>query len=368
MGTADVRPRSHRGSRDRIRPWIPAVTVALLAIGFARKRSPAGTEVDDAGDVGRAQERGRGRHAATPSEIPFRGWKDVLLRVYENIGKNRVIVVAAGVTFYSLLAIFPAIAALVAIYGLFADPGTISSHLDSASGLLPEGAISVIRDQLARNASHGTNALSVAFVVGLLVSLWSANAGVKSVFDALNLVYTEEEKRGLIRLNLASLAFTAAALLFAVAAIGVVVALPIALNYIGLGEATDLALRVGRWPMLFLAVAFALAVLYRFGPSRANPKWRWISWGSAFAAVAWIAASVLFSWYAANFGNYDKTYGSLGAVIGFMVWLWISIIVVLVGAELNAEMEHQTAIDTTTGKPKPLGARHATMADTVADR
>ncbi len=120
--------------------------------------------------------------------------------------------------------------------------------------------------------------------------------------------------------------------------------------------------------MLFLAVAFALAVLYRFGPSRANPKWRWISWGSAFAAVAWIAASVLFSWYAANFGNYDKTYGSLGAVIGFMVWLWISIIVVLVGAELNAEMEHQTAIDTTTGKPKPLGARHATMADTVADR
>jgi len=364
VGTADV-PLQSRPSTGHIPLWIPAITAVLLAIGFTRKHHAGQREVNE---LDRTQERGRGRHAATPSEIPFRGWKDILLRVYENIGKNRVVVVAAGVTFYSLLSIFPAMAALVAIYGLFADPATISSHLDSASGLLPEGAITIVRDQLDRNASHGANALSIAFLIGLVISLWSANAGVKSVFDALNLVYAEEEKRGLIRLNLVSLTFTAAAIVFALAAIGVVVALPIALNYIGLGEATDLALRVGRWPMLFLAIAFALAVLYRFGPSRSNPKWRWISWGSAFASLAWIAASVLFSWYAANFGSYDKTYGSLGAVIGFMVWLWISTIVILIGAELNAEMEHQTAVDTTTGTPKPLGARDATMADTVANR
>jgi membrane protein len=310
-----------------------------------------------------------GRHAATPSESPCRGWRDIFVRVYRNVETNRITIVAAGVTFYALLAIFPAIAALVAIYGLFADPATISSHLDSASGLLPGGAIEVIRDQLTRTASRGAGTLGFAFLGGVAVSLWSANAGIKSIFDALNLVYNEQEKRGFVMLNLVSLTFTAAAIVFALTAILLVIALPIALNYIGLGEATDLTIRVGRWPLLFLGVAFALAVLYRYGPSRSRPKWRWISWGSAFAAITWMVASVLFSWYTANFATYDKTYGSLGAVIGFMVWLWISMIVVLVGAAINAEMEHQTALNTTTnGKPKRSGARRATWEDTMGHR
>jgi membrane protein len=294
------------------------------------------------------------RHAATPSEIPWRGWRDIFIRVYRNVETNRVIIVAAGVSFYSLLAIFPAIAAMVAIYGLFADPAAISSHLDSASGLLPGGAIEVIRDQLTRTSSRGTGTLGFTFLGGLAFSLWSANAGIKSIFDALNLVYSEEEKRGFVILNLVSLTFTAAAIVFALTAIVLVIALPIVLDYIGLGEATDLTVRVGRWPLLFLGVAFALAVLYRYGPSRSRPKWRWISWGSAFAAMTWIIASVLFSWYTANFATYDKTYGSLGAVIGFMVWLWISMIVVLVGAAINAEIEHQTALNTIR-KAKAVG-------------
>jgi membrane protein len=295
----------------------------------------------------------------------MRGWKDVLFRVYENIGKDRVITIAAGVTFYTVLAIFPAIAALVSLYGLFADPATITGHLESASGVMPGGGLEVIGDQMKRVAAQNSSSLGIAFVVGLAVSLWSANAGMKSVFDALNLVYNEEEKRGLIKLNAISLAFTTAAILFGLLAIGAVVVIPVALNYLGLQSEADLLVRLLRWPLLFVAVALALSLIYRYGPSRAAPQWHWITWGSAIAAVTWIVASLLFSWYAANFGSYNKTYGSLGAIIGFMIWLWISTIVILLGAELDAELEHQTARDTTTGAPKPLGARGAHMADTV---
>jgi membrane protein len=364
--------RSIPGSRRRRTIWSLVGYAALAVLALARDRAPVdpartqtGNEDPSGLEIRRASEPGRGRQVDTPADIPLRGWGDILLRVYNSIGEDRIITIAAGVTFYSLLAMFPAIAALVAIYGLFADPATISSDLDSLSGLLPAGAIDVIGDQMTRIASHGKGTLSLAFAIGLLVSLWSANAGIKSLFDALNLVYNEEEQRGLIKLNLVSVTFTVAAIVFVLFGIAVVVVLPVALNYIGLGGATDLIFRIGRWPTLFTLVALALAFLHRYGPSRSQPKWRWITWGSSFAALAWIVGSVLFSWYAANFGSYNQTYGSLGAAIGLMIWLWLSTIVILVGAELDAEMEHQTARDTTTGSPKPLGARGATMADSV---
>jgi len=203
------------------------------------------------------------------------------------------------------------------------------------------------------------------YATGLGVSLWSANAAMKSLFDTLNIVYAEQEKRGFIKLNAVSLTFTAAAVAFVLVAIAAVVVLPVALKYLGPSDFTDQLLRIVRWPALFVALTIALALIYRFGPSREAPKWRWITWGSALAAVLWLAASALFSFYAANFGNFNETYGSLGAVIGFMTWLWISAIVVLLGAELDAEMEHQTARDTTTGTPEPLGNRGARMADSV---
>jgi membrane protein len=310
-------------------------------------------------------ENDRGRSARTPSEIPARGWKDIFWRVYENILKDRVVLVAAGITFYSILSLFPAIAALVAVYGLFADPATIASNLDQVAGVLPEGAIQVLRDQMNRLAAQGSSTLGAAFIIGLAVSLWSANAGIKSLFDGLNLVYDEEEKRGLIKLNLVSLVFTTATLLFVLVAVAAMVVVPLVINFFGLAEATNLIMRIARWPLLLVIVGLGLAVLYRYGPSRAKAKWRWITWGSAFAAALWLAGSILFSWYAANFGSYNKTYGSLGAIIGFMVWIWLSAIVILIGAEIDSETEHQTARDTTTGRPKPLGARGARMADTV---
>jgi len=308
---------------------------------------------------------GRGRHATAPSKIPARGWKDILLRVYANISKHRILALAAGMTYYSILAIFPAIAALVAVYGLFSDPSTIARHLDQLGGFLPGGAIDVAREQLTRVASKESQALGLTFLVGLGVSLWSSNAAMKSLFDTLNIVHDEEEKRGFLKLNAISLGFTIGGVLFVLAALGSILVVPILLQHVGLSNAGDLLLRLGRWPSMYLILTFALAVIYRYGPSRETPKWRWITWGSAMAALLWLAVSGMFSWYAANFGNFNETYGSLGAVIGFMTWLWISAIVILLGAEIDAEMEHQTARDTTTGAPKPMGVRGARMADTV---
>lgn len=266
---------------------------------------------------------------------------------------------------YSILAIFPAIAALVAIYGLFSDPGSIAKHLDDVSGFIPGGAVDVAREQLTRVATKGNRTLGFTFAIGLGISLWSANAAMKSLFDTLNIVYGEQEKRGFLKLNAVSLGFTVAGIAFVIAALGAVVVVPMVLQDVGLSNAADLLVRIGRWPALFVLLALSLACIYRFGPSRQAPRWTWITWGSAAATILWLAASALFSFYAANFGTFNQTYGSLGAVVGFMTWLWISAIVILLGAELNAEIEHQTARDTTTGAPKPLGVRGARMADTV---
>jgi membrane protein len=345
----------------RIPIWLTALTAALLILGF-RPRRFATREVAR-GET--AAEADRGRLAETPAQIPARGWKDILWRVYNRITECRVVAVAAGVTFYALLAIFPAIAALISIYGLFADPGTIASHLDSIASFIPGGAIEVIRDQMNRLASQGKGTLGLAFLVGLGISLWSANAGIKALFDALNIVHGEKEKRSFIRLNLASLGFTLAAIVFLLLALALIAVAPVALEYIGLESATEWIIKISRWPLLFVIISLALSILYRYGPSRTQPQWRWVTFGSVIAAPLWIAISLLFSWYAENFGSYNKTYGSLGAIIGFMTWIWLSTIVMLVGAAINAEMEHQTVRDTTVNASKPMGRRGAKMADTV---
>jgi membrane protein len=310
------------------------------------------------------EEEDRGRSATAPSEIPARGWKDILMRVYKNVSRHRVMALAAGMTYYSILAIFPAIGAIVALYGLFSDPSTIATHLDQLGGFLPGGAIDVARDQLSRVSSKGSQSLGWTFLIGLAISLWSANAAMKSLFDTLNIVYGEQEKREFLKLNAVSLGFTAGGIFFVLAALGSIVVIPVLLNYVGLSRAGDLLLRIGRWPMMYLVITFALAVVYRYGASREKPQWRWITWGSAIAALLWLCASGLFAFYASNFGKFNETYGSLGAIIGFMTWLWVSAIVILLGAEIDAEMEHQTARTTET-VPKPMGARGARVGDTL---
>jgi membrane protein len=308
---------------------------------------------------------GRGRSAEKPSDIPAQGWKDILLRVYRGISDDRILANAAAVTFYALLALFPAIAALVSIYGLFADPTNIEQQLDSVSAMLPGGAVDVIRDQLHRLVTQARGTLGISFLLGLAVSLWSANGGIKALFDALNAVYEEHEERSFLRLNAISLTFTVAMIAFLIIALSCIIALPVAVNY--LPGFIGLILNLARWPVLLVLVALALACIYRYGSSRDEPKWRWLTWGSAFAALTWLGFSAIFSFYAGHFGTFNKTYGSLGAVIGFMTWMWRSVAVILIGAKLYAEIEHQTARDSTEGAPQPMGARQAKMADTVGE-
>lgn len=280
---------------------------------------------------------------ASPAQATPRDWKAILWRTYQQIGQDRVLAVAAGVVFYGLLALFPAITALVSSYALFADAQTISDHLAMLSGLLPPGTFSVVEDQVGRVLAKGEVKLGTAFLISFVLALWSANGGMKALIDALNVVYDEEEKRGFVKLNAVSLAFTFGSLAAVLSAIGLVVALPIVLSMVGLGGTTKVLLDYGRWPALACLILLGLAVLYRYGPSRRKPKWKWVSVGSVFATVTWIIGSALLSYYLANFGNYDATYGSLGAAIGLMVWMWMTTIVVLTGAELNSEIEQQMA-------------------------
>ena len=356
----------------------------LNATGVTRARSPDGKRQSDHAHFshyrrsaqsrdasihgtspGEAGGSNRGRNASSPAQIPPRGWKDIFLRIYHGVSEDRILAISAGVTFFVLLAIFPAIAGLIALYGLYADPQTISQHLAAAAGVLPEGGLQIIREQVERLTSQPSQRLGLATLIGLGVALWSANGGMKAMFDALNVVYHEKEKRGFVRLNAISLTFTLGAMLFVMLALTALTVLPAVLNSLGLSRAIELLVKVGRWPVLFLGVSFAIALIYQFGPSRDKPQWRWITPGSILAAAVWLAASLLFSWYTENFGKYNETYGSLGAAIGFMTWLWISTMVILVGAKLNAETEHQTTRDTTEGEPRPLGQRGAKMADSV---
>ena len=308
---------------------------------------------------------GRGRHAQSPAGIPAKGWKDIVWRTYEQINEDRLLAVAAGVVFYGLLALFPAITALVSSYALFADVKTVNDHITFLSEFLPQGTFSIVQEQVARVLSKGELKLGGTFLASLLLAIWSANGGVKAIIDALNVVYDEKEKRGFFKLNAVSLAFTVAGVAGILTAIGLVVAAPLILSMIGLQSSTDLLIRYGRWPLLAVLLLLGLAVLYRYAPSRRSPKWRWISVGSVVATFTWMIGSGLLSYYLANFGNYDATYGSLGAAIALMIWMWMSTIVVLFGAELNSEIEHQTAADSTTGLEKPLGSRGAKMADTL---
>jgi membrane protein len=315
----------------------PHVTTApTLSAPAAHPRSKQDSRRDPSRPVNQP-ERQEGV-APIPDGCTKQGWKDLLRRVYHNASEHRITSIAAGVAFYVLLAIFPGIAALVSIYGLFADPSIIGQHLSDLSNVLPSGAIDIIRDQLQRLVSQGAGHLGFAFLFGVAVSLWSANAGMKALFDALNVVHGETEQRGLVELNVISLAFTLGALVFMIVALAAITVLPVVMSYVKLPGATAWLIALGKWPLLLIIVATAIATIYRFGPSRQGMRWRWLTWGSAVAALAWLIVSVLFSWYVTNFGSYDKTYGSLGAAIGFMTWIWLSSGVVLLGAALDAEL------------------------------
>ncbi|PGH58012.1 hypothetical protein CRT60_08625 [Azospirillum palustre] len=314
----------------------------------------------------------RGRSADSPSEIPKQGWKDILLRVWDEQSKDNVSMLAAGVAYYALLAIFPAIAALVSIYGLVADPSTIEGQLNQLGSLLPPEALSIVSDQARKVATTPSQGLGFGLIFGLLLTLWSASRGTNSLVSALNIAYGEKETRGFVMLAVLSMGLTVAGLLFVILAMALIIAVPAAIAIIGLQDTPiGWIASLARWPILAVTIMLALAVFYRYAPDRREPQWRWVTWGSGMATVVWLLGSLGFSVYVSNFGSYNETYGSVGAVVVLLLWFNLTSYVVLLGAELNAEIEHQTARDTTDrdGRPaRPLGQRDAYVADTVGER
>ncbi|WP_439632276.1 YihY/virulence factor BrkB family protein [Shinella sp.] len=288
-------------------------------------------------------------------------------RLYESLTSDRILLIAAGVTFYLLLSIFPAISVFVSLYGLVAEPSSVVDRLTFFGSAMPDQAFELILDQLRSLASAPQTGLSITLLGSLAVALWSANAGMKALFEAMNVAYGESEKRGIIRLNLTSLSFTFASLALVVLIITLAGIVPAILDYIWLGQWTELIIRLARWPVLLALISLAIMALYRLGPSREPAKLRWLSWGAVFSTGAWLAAALAITFYLGHIADYNATYGALGASIGFMVWVWVSVIIVILGAELNAELEHQTARDSTTGPPQEMGRRGAYMADTLGE-
>ncbi|ORE96054.1 putative ribonuclease BN [Stappia sp. 22II-S9-Z10] len=308
-----------------------------------------------------------GRYAEGIFEIPWPAWRAILMRVFTDINTNNISLIAGGATFFLLLAIFPGLAAFVALYGLVFDVSQVHDHVAALSGVLPTDAVGLITEQLSRLASQRDGALGIGFVVGLLVALWSANAGVKGLFSALNVVYGETEKRGFFKLTLVSLVFTLAAIVGAAVLLGAIVVVPAVMGVLGLASAGERLIALARWPVLFVVLMMGLSLLFRYGASRRPPRLRWVIWGSALTALLWVVASAAFSFYLSHFANYNATYGSLGAIIGFMMWLYVSLMILLLGAELNAEVEHQLITDTTVGPIKPMGERRAVVADKLPE-
>ena len=308
-------------------------------------------------------DRQRGREAERPSEIPGRGFKDVLLRVKDQLAKDHVGILAGGIAFYALLAIFPTLIALVSLYALIADPVSVEQQAREISGVLPSAAHQLMNQQLGEIIKSSPGKLSLGLFLSLAAVLWSASAGTMSLMEGVNIAYDERETRSFIRRRGMALVMAALLVVAGLASLGLIAVLPVVLGAIGLGSAGETLISIGRWPVLAAGVIIGLAALYRYAPNRTKPRWRWVSWGAVTATVVWIAASVGLSIYVENFGNYNKTYGALAGVIVLMLWLYVSMYAILLGAELDAELEAQTRKDSTVGPQAPMGERGAVKAD-----
>jgi membrane protein len=344
---------------------IGGVVLALICLVVSKHPAANAWTVTRPNGEDPAQDDAHGRLAMIPEEIPAPGLRDVFWRVMQELSQDRVAFIAAGVAFYLLLALFPALAALVSLYGLIADPAAVSDHMRDMAGVLPPGAFDILADQLQQLVLRRETTLGVAFFVGLAIAIWSTHNGTLAIFDAMNVAYEETEKRGFVRLNIVALAFTVCAMIAAIVTIGIVALLPAVLEFVWLDPWKETLALMVRWPLLLALVFSGMTAIYRFGPSRQPAKLRWLTWGAVLATAGWLLMAFAFSWYVETFADYNAAYGALSGLVGLLMWIWLSICVLIVGAELNAELEHQTAKDTTTGPARPLGTRGAHMADTI---
>lgn len=305
-----------------------------------------------------------GQEADKPTEVPASGWKQVLLRVKDESKADNVPLLGAGVAFYSLLAIVPALVAIVSIYGLVASPADVQQQISDSLSAAPSEVRNLLEQQLTSIVESSSSSLGIGAAIGILLAIWSASSGMKHLMSAVNAAYDESETRGFLKLRGTAILLTLGAVIALIGAIGVIAILPAVMRAAGVGSLARLIVNIVRFPLLGALMLGGLAVLYRYAPDRDEPKWNWVGLGSVFAVVGFLVGSLLFSFYTANFASFGETYGSLGSIIVVMLWLMITATVIILGAEINAEAEHQTERDTTEGEPRPPGARDAYAADT----
>lgn len=362
--------RQRESAVDRIRERVEekaARRAAAAAAAKAATSGPPATDPDRPPPGAPGPQELPGIHAEKPTDIPWRGWKQIVKRAWAENKADNMPIIAGGVAFFGFLSIFPALIALVSLYGLVASPETVARQVEDLSAQLPNDAAGLIEDQLTAIVQNSGSALSISLVVSILAALWSASGGVGNLITAVNIAYDEVEARNFIKLKLLSLGLTLGAIVFVLVTFGLVAVVPAVIEALPFGVVGTVLAQIARWVLLLAVFAGSLAVLYRVAPDRDAPRLRWVSLGAVIVTVIWALVSVGFAIYVDNFGSYDKTYGTIAGVIVLMLWLYLTCYLLLLGAEINSEAEHQTAHDTTTGEPQPMGARDARMADTLPE-
>ena len=337
---------------------------------FPKKERTEGNRAEDqrsreAEQSASDREKGHGRDATAPWKFPWKGWRDVLWRTKNEIRNDNLSVVAGGVAFFFLLGVFPALAAAVSLFSLVGNPNALQNQLSSATLLPPQARHLMLQQLQSLRSSSGVAGLSV--FLGIVFAVWSGSKGMKALIGALNIVYEERERRSIWRLNALALVFTAGGIVTALLAVGAILMAPSVLSHLGLANQFPALVLALRWPVLMVLFFLAMVLMYRFGPNRDAAQWKWLGTGAVLATALWIGGSALFSSYIAHFGTYNKMYGSLGAVVILLMWFYLTAYAILLGAELNSEMEHQTREDTTQGEPRPMGSRGARVADTLGE-
>jgi membrane protein len=359
--------RQRESAVDRIRERVEEKAARRAAAATAAASRPQATDPDRPPPGSPSPQELPGIHAEKPTDIPWRGWKQIVKRAWAENKADNMPIIAGGVAFFGFLSIFPALIALVSIYGLVASPDTVAGQVEDISAQLPDDAAGLIGTQLQSIVDNSGSALSIGLVVSILAALWSASGGVGNLITAINIAYDEVDARNFLKLKLLSLGLTLGAILFVLVTFGLVAVVPSVIEALPLGVVGTVLAQIARWVLLLAVFAGSLAVLYRIAPDRDAPRFSWVSLGAVVVTVIWALVSVGFAIYVDNFGSYDKTYGTIAGVIVLMLWLYLTCYLVLLGAEINSEAEHQTAHDTTTGEPKPMGERDAKMADTLPE-
>jgi membrane protein len=365
---AGTRPRE--SAVDRIRERVEEKAARRAAAREAAERVAGG---EPAPDPGRPPPGSPGPgvlpglHAEKPTQIPWRGWKQIVKRAWAENNADNMPIIAGGVAFFAFLAIFPALIATISLYGLVASPESVARQVEDLAEQLPASAADLIGEQLTEITSNSGGALTFGLAISVLAALWSAAGGTGNTITAINVAYDEVETRSFVKRKALALGLTLGAIVFVLVTFALVAVVPAVLDALPLGIVGTVLAQVLRWVLLLGLFAGSLAVLYRVAPDRDAPRLSWVSLGSIVVTVVWALVSLGFSFYVGNFGSYDKTYGAIAGVIVLMLWLYLTCYLVLLGAEINSEAEHQTAQDTTEGDPVPMGQRNAVVADTFPE-